>query len=372
MERNSLPALLLCTLMVAALVCCGEKQIPEDASASQSEPDISVIAPVELEPIPEPVPEPEPELEFLYTNPLTGEGCDTDISKKRPFAVMINNHKSGQPQLGIAQADIIYEIPAEGGITRMMAVYQDVSGVGNIGTVRSARDYYASLALGMDALYLHAGGSPQAYTFIKNWGMPAFDCVNGPYEGTLYWRDQIRRQNKGLEHSVLTSSEKIQKLFPTYRYRLEHKDGYSYPMSFSENATPENGEKAEVITVAFSNYKTGVFRYDGESGLYFVEQFGKPHTDGNTGKQLAVKNVLIVQTKIYQIKGDSAGRLSVKTTGSGTGKFACGGKVENITWSRDNDNKPMKFFNEAGEELKFGIGTTYINILGSSAKYTFA
>ena len=369
MRKKPLSALLW-VLLLCTLISCGESEPPEDVSASQSEPAVSVVAPVEPEPVPEPEPEPEPVV--LYTNPLTGESCETDISKNRPIAVMINNHKSGQPQLGISRADIIYEIPAEGGITRMMAVYQDVTGVGNIGTVRSARDYYASLALGMDALYLHAGGSPQAYTFIKNWGMPAFDCVNGPYEGTLYWRDQTRRKNKGLEHSVLTSSQKIQELFPTYRYRLQHKDGYSYPMSFSENATPANGEKADTITVNFSNYKTGVFRYNGGSGLYNVEQFGKPHTDGTTGEQLAVKNVLILQTNIYRIKGDSAGRLSVRTTGSGTGKFACGGKVENITWSRSNDNKPMQFFNEAGEELKFGVGTTYINIISNSTEYTFA
>lgn len=376
MRSKRLCTLLLCVLVMLLLVSCGggeasagsvsasKSEADASVSAGQSEPAISVVVPVD--------PEPEPEPVLRYTNPLTGEGCETDISKKRPIAVMINNHKNGQPQLGISKADILYEIPAEGGITRMMAVFQDVSGVGNIGTVRSARDYYASLALGMDALYLHAGGSPQAYQFIKNWGMPAFDCVNGPYEGTLYWRDAARKKNKGLEHSVLTSSEKILKLFPTYRYRLEHKEGYFYPMSFAEEATPVNGEPANTITVKFSEYKTGIFRYDGASGLYKVEQFGQTHTDGNTGEQLAVKNVLVLQTDIYRIKGDSAGRLSVRTTGSGKGKFACGGKVENITWSRTKDNKAMTFLNEAGEELQFGIGTTYINIVGGSTTYTFA
>ena len=37
---------------------------------------------------------------------------------------MLNNLKKAQPQLGNSQADIIYEVPAEGGITRMLAVYQ--------------------------------------------------------------------------------------------------------------------------------------------------------------------------------------------------------------------------------------------------------
>ena len=175
----------------------------------------------------------------------------------------------------------------------------------------------------------------------------------------------------GLEHSVLTSGSKILQLLPTYKMRLEHKDGYTYPMSFTEDATPVDGVSANTITVKYSNYKTGVFRYNAETGLYYVEQYGGAHVDGATGEQLAVKNVLILSTDISQIKGDSAGRLSVRTTGSGSGKFACGGKVENITWSKDSNASPMRFFTTDGQELLFGIGTTYINVIGGTAAYGY-
>lgn len=209
-----------------------------------------------------PQPEPEPEPVLPYTNPLTGEGCEVDVGARRPIAVMLNNLKKALPQVGVSQADVIYEILAEGGITRMMAVFQDVAGAGEIGTVRSARDYYASLAYGHDAVYLHAGGSPQAYEFIKSRGVTALDCVNGPYEGTLFWRDQERRRSAGLEHSVLTSSETIQELLPTYqRVRLDHEEGFQVGWTFQEG--PEaGGEAAEILTVPFSTYKTGVFEYE--------------------------------------------------------------------------------------------------------------
>lgn len=369
MARNRTAALLLSAFLLLTAASCSKKETPDQSASQpdQSEPAISVIAPVE-----DPVVEPAPEQEFPFTNPLTGEGCETDISKNRPIAIMLNNLKKALPQMGVSQADIIYEIPAEGGITRMLAVFQDIDGVGNIGTVRSARDYYVSMAYGMDAVFLHAGGSPQAYTAIKNWGVTALDCVNGPYEGTLYWRDADRRKSAGLEHSVVTSSEKIQELFPTYtRLRLEHEEGYTYPMSFTENAAPEGGSQADTITVRFSNYKTGVFQYDGDSGLYYVEEYGEPYVDGNTGEQVGVKNVLIVQTDISLISGDEAGRLSVRTTGTGTGMFACGGKIQQITWSKEANNKPMTFRTADGKELEFGIGASYINIIGSSATYSF-
>lgn len=61
---------------------------------------------------------------------------------------MLHNLKEALPQLGQSSADIIYEVPAEGGITRMLGVYQSLDGVGTIGSIRSARPYYLELALG--------------------------------------------------------------------------------------------------------------------------------------------------------------------------------------------------------------------------------
>ncbi|MCI8870488.1 MAG: DUF3048 domain-containing protein [Lawsonibacter sp.] len=368
MKTKRLTAFVL-ALLLGSAVSCSPKTPPPAESASQPgpEPAVSAIAPAE--PDPQPVPEEPAELPFV--NPLTGEGCETDISKNRPIAVMLNNLKKALPQMGVSRADIIYEIPAEGGITRMLALFQDIGGVGTIGSVRSARDYYVSLACGHDAIYLHAGGSPQAYTAISNWGVAALDCVNGPYEGTLYWRDEQRRKTVGMEHSVVTSSEKIQELFPTYtRLRQEHKDGFDFPWTFAQEAAPSGGKQADTVTVAFSTYKTGVFQYDGDTGLYYVSEYGQPYVDGNSGEQVAVKNVLILNTDVSIIPGDSAGRLKVRTTGSGKGVFACGGKAEDITWSRASDSAPLTFLNAQGKPLELGVGTSYINIIGSTSSYT--
>lgn len=349
-------------LLLALLCACGNggEETPTDTAVSTVSPD-PVVTPTE-----EPTPTPEV---LPYTNPLTGEGSETDLSGNRPIAIMINNLKKALPQVGVSQADIIYEVPAEGGITRMMAVFQSVEGVGEIGTVRSARDYYVSLALGHDAIYLHAGGSPGAYTAIKEWGVTALDCVNGPYEGTLFWRDANRRKNAGLEHSVLTSGEKILELLPTYsRVNLEHKDGYAYPVTFTEDGTPAGGSPAEEVTVRFSSYKTGVFRYDADSGKYLVEEYDAPYVDGNTGEQVAVTNVLVLFTDQSVIKGDTSGRLTVRTTGTGTGYYACGGKYIEIQWSKKDNSSPLTYTTASGAPLELGVGNSYVNIVNTDAK----
>ena len=186
MTVKRMGALLLAAALSAALTSCGKPaEDPGSGSGgeiSSQEPSVSVIAPID----------PEPEPVYPYHNPLTGEGLEEDISGQRPFAVMLNNLSKALPQLGVSQADVIYEIVAEGGITRMLAVFQDIEGVGDLGSVRSARDYYVSLACGHDAIYVHAGGSPQAYDALQGWGMSYIDFVNGPY-GDMCWRDPGRR-----------------------------------------------------------------------------------------------------------------------------------------------------------------------------------
>lgn len=367
MKLISRLAMFLLVFVLLAVSCGDGDGSSQEESGSGSSPDTSVLAPASSEPEPEPEPEPDPEL--LFVNPLTGEALAEDISAGRPIAIMLNNLKGkALPQLGVSQADIIYEMVAEGGITRMLAVFQSVKDVGLIGTVRSARDYYVSMAYGHDALFLHAGGSPQAYSVIRNWGITNFDCVNGPYEGSLFWRDPERRKNRGLEHSVLTSGEKIQELMPTYtKIRQTHKEGFEEPLSFLAEGEKAQGESGVKLSVKFSNVKTGMFTYDEATGLYRIEEYDAPYVDGNTGEQVAVKNVLVLYTDVSSVKGDDKGRMSIRTTGTGTGLFLCDGTRQEITWSKSKDSAPMTYQDASGAALKLGVGHSYVNIVSRKA-----
>src|SRR5699024_5807754 len=97
------------------------------------------------------------ENEHSHTYPLTGIHADDEV-KERIVAVMVNNHKLARPQSGLSKADIVFEILAEGDITRFLALFQsDKPDV--VGPVRSARDYYFKLAKQYDALYVYHGAA---------------------------------------------------------------------------------------------------------------------------------------------------------------------------------------------------------------------
>lgn len=315
-------------------------------------------------PSPPPAAEPEPEPDVpAGTNPLTGEPMEPEYETLRPVAVMLNNLKAAQPQLGVSQADIIYEIPAEGQITRMLALFQTLEGVGNLGSIRSTRPYYLETALGHDALLVHAGGSPDAYQDIPAWGVDNMDGVRGGSDAKIFWRDKERRKSAGYEHSLLTSGENIQAYLDQSRFRTELREDFRYGQIFAEDGTPATGTAAEHVTLKFSNYKTGTFDYDTASGRYLVGQYGGEYVDGNTGEQVGVTNVLVLETQIYVIRGDKEGRLSVKTTGEGKGTFFCGGRAEPIRWSRADRNSPFQYAAENGAPLALGQGKSYICII---------
>ena len=336
------------------------------APAAYLSPQPEHSLPAAATPTPDPTPTPTPE----YTgprNPLTGEPLDEAYVSRRPVAVMLNNLKGALPQLGVAQADILYECITEGGITRMLGVWQDPSETGAIGSIRSARPYYLELALGHDAVFIHAGGSTDAYDKIRAWGVTALDGVNGPYCGSspgsnLMWRDAERRRNLGYEHSVITTGETIETQFASYSFRMDHKEGYTYEMAFADDGTPAGGTAANTITVPFSNVKTGVFTYDPEQGRYRVEEYGAPYVDGNTGEQVCVTNVLILKTACRGT-GDSLGHITVDLSSGGEGYFACGGQVIPIRWSKAGRSAQLVYTDASGTPITLGRGNSYVNIV---------
>lgn len=295
-------------------------------------------------------------------NPLTGLPIDENAIRNRPVALMINNLSTAQPQLGISKADIIYEILVEGGITRMMALFQDISGAGVIGSIRSARPYFIDIAYGYEAIYIHAGGSPDAYAKLKTIRISNLDGVNGRKQD-IFYRDKARQRKMGYEHSLVTTSDLISEYLPKYNFKLLHSDDFKNAMTFADDAAPAGGTAASKVTVHFSSSKKTVFDYSEPEGLYYITQYGKPYTDGNDGTKISVANVLVLKTRIRVISGDPEGRIDVDTVGSGSGVFICGGKCSEIKWSRKNNASQYEFTLADGMPLTFGRGRTYICVI---------
>ena len=180
----------------------------------------------------------------------------------------------------------------------------------------------------------------------------------------MFWRDRdrISGHHYDLEHSLLTSGEAVSKMLSAQGL-TGHSSGYAYQMTFTDDGTPAGGSAASTVTVTFSNYKTGVFRYDPASGLYKVEEYGQPYIDGNDNSQVAVTNLLVLQAVCTVV--DDAGRIDVDLS-SGSGWFACGGKMIPIVWEKGGADQQLRYAQADGSPLALGRGKSYVCIIPTS------
>lgn len=361
-------ALLLVLTVLLSLAACGAEKTPETTVPPTTEaettppttvPETTVPPTTEAEIVP-PTTVVETEPPVLYRNPLNGEPVEETYTA-RPYAVTINNIKAAMPQCGVESADIVFEILAEGGITRCLAVFDDISGIEHLGAVRSARTYFVDLALSLDAIYVHHGGSSHGYNLISSTGINDLDAMKSSGSAAFY-RDK-NRLNSGyaLEHTSFTTGDDLIKCAQK-RYKLTREDGIDYGWTFTDDATPENGADAASVTVRFTrNGKKTGFSYNAETGLYEASQYGKAYIDGNTGNTMAFKNLIVIKAKSWT---DAEGyRQFVELTDvSGTGYYACNGKLIPILWSRGGYRTPFVFTLEDGTPLNLNVGNSYIAV----------
>ena len=70
-------------------------------------------------PSPTPTPVPTPTGPVSYTTGLPFDGA------YKPVMVVIENSVPARPQTGLQTADVVYEVPVEGSITRFVCVFSD-------------------------------------------------------------------------------------------------------------------------------------------------------------------------------------------------------------------------------------------------------
>lgn len=299
------------------------------------------------------------------SNPLTGEALEVETSN-RPVAIMINNLVKAVPQCGISKADIVYEIIAEGSITRFMAIFYDLSDVDVIGPVRSVRPYFVRVAQHYGAVLSSAGGSDEAIDLV---GSLHWDYLNGiAGAGNWFYRDEWRRSNRGYEHSLMTTGENLQKAAGKKGITTTMED-VDYGFHFTAEAMTA-GEAADEITIWFySNGKKTTMTYDESSGLYAMSQHGNPSVDGNDDAPVCFRNVLVLEADSH-VK-DKKGHLEVQMTGTGKGYYARDGRIIPITWSRESNTDHYVYTDESGNPISFGVGKTYVAITpdGSPLNY---
>ncbi len=302
--------------------------------------------------------------------------------KRRPLAVMIENHDEARPQSGLSYADVVYEAVAEGGITRFMGVFYcgiAASSV-NLAPVRSARTYFLPWVLEYDALYNHVGGAgvcsdvtvderAKALCQIDQYKIKDMDQFGISFPTCFRNPDRLDHP-VATEHTMICVTDKLHKLAASRGWTNVDAKGVSWdkgfvPWKFKDEAKPQDrGTAFSASFVAWSGYEKqyGVkWVYDAASNSYKRFNGGVPHTDLETKEQLAAKNIVVIFAKETGPVDDHM-HLLYANVGSGTGVLYQDGKKTEITWQKPERTSRLKFLAN-GKEISLNRGQIWVEML---------
>ena len=357
----------LAVVLVAALVLCFVLIGRENRQPDPTTVPTTTAAPVET--TEETVPETTEAKELRH--PLNGELLDEPFVG-RTMAIVTPNDSSALPQHGIGNADMVYEIEAEGGITRCLGMYTDITFEGKIGPIRSARTYFNNVAVSYDAPIVHCGGSPggrkgrydDTSERIKKWRH-----IDEMSYGAYFYRDSDRSSaGYAYEYTLFTTGEKLLACMKEKNYSTDL-ENIDYKLSFGDEPTVTGGEQANVVKVGFRGGKTTTMTRNEQTGLYEAYQLGRDWVDGNTGEVLSFRNLLVL--KAEQWHDDSGYRTYYDLIGEGEGYFACDGKIIPIKWVREKLKGPFSYTTLDGTPITLGVGKTYIAIASPISTTTY-
>lgn len=295
---------------------------------------------------------------IVVANPVndTGKSSITGLTcanaDRRPFAVMMAGDTVARPLSGLSEADMVFEMPViTGSITRLMGVF-GCNDPAEIGSLRSARHDYITLALGIDAVFVHWGGSHFALDDLKKGVADDIDALkhSGPF---------TRKPHIPKPHNGFTSMDKLLDKAKSLNYRLENKfAGYPH-LSSTEIAS---ASKKGTLEVGFAGAYKVKYEYDPVSNSYARFWNGTEDKDFSTGKTITAKNVVVMKAASRQIEGQYN---DVDIEGQGEVKVYRNGEEITGTWKKDKVKRDSKlyFLDGNGKEIEFVPGQIWVEVI---------
>jgi len=290
------------------------------------------------------------DIDETIRSPITDEVCE--YPGQRPIAIMLASDPEARPLSGIAQAELVIEIPVTpNGVTRMMAVYQCTEPE-EIGSIRSAREDFLGLVSSMDALYAHWGGERDALALLDTGVLDNIDAL--AYEGTVFYR----KANVPRPHNGFTTLENIREQAEKLDYSLDW-DGSFWPHR-QRRPRRSLGSAVGGVTISYPNGGRVRWTYDVKDNVWLRSRDEEPERDVLDSRTARAGAVIIMETKSTFLREQY---IDVTLSGTGTGTLLQDGMRRNIIWSRANENAVLQFRYESGEQVALAPGPVWISVV---------
>lgn len=257
-----------------------------------------------------------------------------------------SNAPKSRPQQGLGAADMAFEVLVEGGVVRILAVFQsEIPDV--IGPLRSAREVDPKLIEPFNAFYASSGGQPAV---MRDIGAVAVDVSDGPGPG--YFRQSGRSAPYNLFVNTAPLLE-VSELAPTPNQWV----------TFDETAP--DGEQALSVEVDVSNFHTANYRYSAADGGYLRFNGEQPHTTVDETQLVASTVVVLFVEPLSTGRVDGSGTPVPDFEVLGTGEAIVFRDSVAIpgTWERGRSSDFFRLFDADGTEVPLKPGQIWFELV---------
>jgi hypothetical protein len=287
--------------------------------------------------------------------PLTGllRAGGTGGPARPVIAVKVENTDEAYPLAGLERADVIYEEPVEGSITRFAALFQ-CRDAPRVGPVRSARttDPKILVQLSDEPILAYSGSNPQVAISLEDAGVVSLTETSA---SEAFFRDETR----SAPHNLFVSTKKL------YGIARETGADFSLPRALFlfDEEVPAPSKPRTSASVAFS--ASNVVGWVWSEDRWVRQLDGEPMLAQN-GTPIGVDNVVIQEVVVTDSNiVDVAGFPSpnVKLVGRGRAWILRDGRLIVARWQRPSPGDATVYETRRGEEIALTPGTTFVQLV---------
>lgn len=301
---------------------------------------------------------------------------DEDALERRVLAVKIDNHWNARPQSGILEADGVFEILVEGGLTRFMPMFH-TSDSEMLGPIRSGRPSDAALIRPLEATLAISGGQP--------WIRAGIDALGVPYLSDTR-PGMFRVGFRFAPHNLYGDTMELREV-------ADQRDipDDPPPTALWEFGELPDGSDATEITFVFSTTTTTTWTWDGDT--YWRSIDGAPSqwvppadtddgADDDTDAEAEAPEperidapvlvAIVGRQYVASPPGGSGSAVpATETTGSGPVYVFADGRVVEGTWEREEASDPFVLTTADGDDLLVPPGRAWISVVPDRGEVSF-
>ena len=312
------------------------------------------------------------EFDIERMSPLTGKELPPELWLNRPKRVLafkIDNNINARPQSGLQEADSVFEILVEGGMTRFLAFFLDNTSK-YLGPIRSARPTDPTVVRPYDGTLVVSGATDGLIPSIRELGVPVLEEVNAPA--------MFRIGSRKAPHNLYADTELVRDVIDSRGFKfLQPGPQPLYPFGFDQNNWSTGANK---ITIQYSDFTTVIWKMDGDRYSRFIidayssEKEAVAHNfisqDGNYTDILSSETIVVIQGALYKDKATTL--PSILTVGIGDLFIFNNGNYVQGTWRRTDISESFEFFDINQNSIEVPPSSQWIHIVPNEGQIVWS